>query len=87
MSLLPGNSSKFHCVSSVMVASILSRQQMNSVILLPYELEVQMALNNKERQYATMCVNLCCTKTGIVLWAASQTNSVVVGLLALYYDT
>jgi len=42
--LLPGNSSKFRCVSVVMVVSISNRQQMNSVTLLPYELELQMEL-------------------------------------------
>jgi hypothetical protein len=42
--LLPGNSSKFHCGSLVVGVSISNRQQMNSVTLLPYELEVQMEL-------------------------------------------
>jgi len=44
MNLLPGNSSKFHCGSLVVVVSISNRQQMNSITLLPCELEVQMEL-------------------------------------------
>lgn len=40
-----------------MVVSISDRQQMNSVILLPFELEVQMVLEYKKTQYATVSIN------------------------------